>query len=137
MSQTNCGHCNWHDEIQLKKTYCLIDDQWYDVSYHCKNFIEYSYMNREERSRRASEARKRLEAKEKEEREKQEAEKRSQEDKRHAEEIARLNREHAEELQQIRMKFDKTMWWQTLWWQFTLAIISAGLGFLAGWLLRH
>jgi ABC-type sugar transport system permease subunit len=136
MNKTNCGSCNWHDEIKQKRTYCLFYDRWLDVNQKCENFVEYSYINREERSRRASEARERVDAKEREEREKQEAERRAQEDKRHAEEIARLNREHAEELQQMRMKFDTRMWWQTLWWQFILALISAGLGFLAGWFLK-
>jgi len=135
MSQQNCGNCNWHDEIKQKETYCLIDDRWYDIRHSCANFVRYSSMNREERSERARALRERLEAKAKEQRDKREAEIRKQEEKKFTEELARREREHAEELTMMRMKFDKRMWWQTLWWQFTLAFISAGLGFLVGWLL--
>ena len=135
MEKMNCGHCNWHDEIKLKDTYCLIDDLWHRVSHSCTNFVRYSSMNREERSERARTFREGLEAKAKEQRDKQEAEIRAQEEKKFTGELAQKDREHAEELAEIRMKFDKRMWWQTLWWQFLLAFISAGLGFLAGWLL--
>jgi len=132
----HCGTCNWHDEIKLKKVYCLFHDRWFDINYTCENFIDYSYLNREERSRRATEARKRVEAQAKDEQEKQEAERRAQDSKLHAEEIARINRKHEDKLHQMRMKFDKKMWWNTLWWQIILAVISAGLGFGAAWFLK-
>ena len=132
MGKPSCGHCNWHDEIKQNKVYCLFYDQWIDKNFPCENFVEYSYLNREERSRRASEARIKIEAKKREEKERQEAEKRAQEGQRHAEEIAHLNRKHAKKLLQMRMKLDRKMWWQTLWWQFLLAFISSGLGFVVG-----
>jgi len=128
MEKTNCGNCNWHDEIKQKRTYCLFYDGWSDINYTCENFVKYSNMNREERSRRASEARERLETKEREEREKQEGERRAQEEQRHAEEIARLNRNHTTELQQTRMTFDKKLWRASWWWQLILVVIGTVLG---------
>lgn len=150
MEKTNCGNCNWHDEVKEKRTYCLIDDQWYDVSHSCENFVKYSYMNREERSNRAIAFRKRLEDEAKGKREKEEAvikEQREREfaeqlkrkDREHAEEIARKNREHAAELARLGRKHDadmtsmkmahsKKLWRASFWWQLILVIISAGLG---------
>jgi len=156
MNKTNCGNCNWHDEIQQGKTYCLVDNQWYDLSYSCKTFIGYSQLNREARSRRASEIRQRLETEDKELRDEQEAESRAQKDRefaekmaqkdrehteeiarinrKHAEEIARINREHDEKLQQKGMAFERRQRRTSFWRQVVLAVFSASLG-IAGTLI--
>ena len=136
MEKTNCGNCNWHDEIQQKKTYCLIDDQWYDVSHSCENFLKYSYINREDRAERAREFRKRLESGAREQREKEEATVKEQREREFAGELARKDREHASELQQVRMTFDKKLWRASWWWQLILIVVSAGLGFLGAWILK-
>ena len=146
MEKTNCGNCNWHDEIQQKKTYCLIDDQWKPVFMTCDNFVKYTSMNQEERGKRARAFRDRLDVKWKEKREREFAEELAHKDREHKDELAKKEKEHkdelarkesdhADKLQQDKMKFEKRLWWQTAWFQIGLALISAGLGFVAGWLL--
>lgn len=147
MASTNCGNCNWHDEIKQKETYCLIDDRWVGVNHTCNNFVKYSHINKEERAERArafrekiyladKEKREKEESKEREQREREFTEELGQKDREHAANMAEKDREHASELQQVRMMFDKKLWRASWWWQIILIVVSGGLGFLAAWILN-
>ena len=98
MEKANCGNCNWHDEIQLKKTFCLLDKQWYDVSHSCENFVKYSYINREARIKLASDHRKILDDEKREQREREHNEKLAKAQREHEAELAQIQREHADEM---------------------------------------
>ncbi len=109
MNKEDCGSCDYQGKVEEERAECRVDFKWHESPHFCDDFKEYV------------------------------------QDKSNGERVAEAQAVRAERralnlaagLQRERMKFEKKMWWQTLWWQFILAFISAGLGFLLGWLLTH
>jgi hypothetical protein len=108
MNKEDCGSCDYQGRVEQKRAECRIDFKWHERPHFCGDFKD--YVQGKSNGTRLAEAQ--------------------------AVRAERRALKLAAGLQKERMEFETKMWRQTLLWQFILTLMSAGLGFLVGWLLK-
>ena len=138
MNDKDCGYCDYQgDFVTPQGIECMVDQKVHERGYRCEGFKTHvPGKNQIVRLEQARAKREEREAKASEERNREFAEKMAEKDRECADKIARINREHDEKLQQKGMAFERRQRRTSFWRQVVLAVFSALLGFIVGWLLK-